>query len=440
MFLVCSAPIIPVRKWLYKQNALITCRKTLIFLFPRMDFFFRFCYDNPVGFHFPFPFLYRRPSGQCRASRSFRFIKNMQIALNIFFSLLVSGVLFFLLNKSMHVTLYRFRNVMFLAGILFFTSMAFFLGISAGISTLRGNPPAKIGINWFLKDFVRLFIYSSVPILSVLVLLMAISNLSLIRHEGRRIRNVMGSALGFAYLAGTFVIWLLARLFPASDPEAFHFFRDLLLPVCSCILSYLECVMSGIALMGWIASRQKPGYDKDFIIILGCSISKKGSLLPLLKGRVNRAIRYAWEQEIACGRKVLYVPSGGQGEDEIMSEGSAMALYLESHSAEANEVFPEKRSRNTWENFCFSRRIILEQKPDARTAFSTTNYHVFRSGLLARKAGFTEIEAIASTTKWYFWPNGFAREMIGIFAMTWKIHLISALILIVLCILGVLLG
>lgn len=391
-------------------------------------------------FHFTFPFLCRRPSGQRRASRLFRVIVNMQIALNIIISLLVAAILFFLLNKSMHVTLYRFRNVMFIAGILFFVSVAFFLGISVGISVLRGNPPAQIGVNWFMRNFARLFIYSSVPILSVLVILMVISNLSLMRHEGRRIRNAMGSALGLAYLAGTFVIWLLARLFPVSNPEAFHFFRDLMLPVCSCILSYLECVMVGIALMGWIASKQKPGYDKDFIIILGCSISKKGYLLPLLKGRVNQAIHYAWEQEIACGRKVLYVPSGGQGEDEIMSEGSAMALYLESHSAEHDEVFPEKQSRNTWENFCFSRRIILEQNPNARTAFSTTNYHVFRSGLLARKAGFTEIEAIASTTKWYLWPNGFAREIIGIFAMTWKIHLLSALILTVLCVLCILLG
>ncbi len=364
----------------------------------------------------------------------------MQITLNIVVFLLFAAILFFFLNESMHVTLYRFRNVMFLAGILFFTSAAFFLGISAGISALRGHPPVQIGVDWFMRNFTRIFIYSSFPILSVLVILMLISNLFLMRHEGRRVKNAMGSALGLAYLAGTFVIWLLTRFIPISNPEGFHFFRDLMLPVCSCILSYLECVMAGIALMGWIASKQKPGYDKDFIIIPGCSTSKKGYLLPLLKGRVDRAIRYAWEQEIACGQKVLYVPSGGQGEDEIMSEGSAMALYLESHSAEHDEVFPEKQSRNTWENFCFSRRIILEQNPNARTAFSTTNYHVFRSGLLARKAGFTEIEAIASTTKWYFWPNGFAREIIGIFAMTWKIHLFSALILTGLCVLDVLFG
>ena len=45
--------------------------------------------------------------------------------------------------------------------------------------------------------------------------------------------------------------------------------------------------------------------------------------------------------------------------------------------------------------------------------FSTTNYHVFRSGVWAGLAGFPA-EGIGSRTKWWFWPNAFVRECAGL--------------------------
>ena len=176
-----------------------------------------------------------------------------------------------------------------------------------------------------------------------------------------------------------------------------------------------------------------PVYDKDFIVILGCSIDKRGGLLPLLRGRVNRAVRFAWEQEIATGKPLRYVPSGGQGPNEIMSEGSAMGFYLLTHGAEEDEVFPEKQSTNTWENFCFSKKLMEEMVPNPKVAFATTNYHILRSGILARKAGL-EAQGIAGDTKWYFWPNGFVREFFGILAMEKRVHLCAALVLGLVCI------
>lgn len=353
---------------------------------------------------------------------------------NIFLSFASGSILLLCLLTSMKVTLYRFRNVMFVSGILFFFSAAVTLGATAVIELAGGRPVSELETPlWLIHEFTRRFVFAAIPILLILFLAMGISNLSLLRHEGVRVKNTLGSILFAAFLLCSGAILLLFRLFPDDTAGFGKVFHRLLFPAVCCSLGYFECVTAGIALMGWIASRQKPSYDKDFIIILGCSINKTGGLRPLLKGRVNRAVRYAWEQEIACGKPVRYVPSGGQGSDEIMSEASAMALYLEAHGAEQNEVFPEKCSTNTWENFCFSKKIILDTLPDANTAFSTTNYHVFRSGLLARKAGFTRIEAIASSTKWYFWPNGFAREIIGIFAMTWKVHAAAVTVILLLC-------
>ena len=61
----------------------------------------------------------------------------------------------------------------------------------------------------------------------------------------------------------------------------------------------------------------------------------------------------------------------------------------------------------------FSKAKILERKPQAKIAFSTTNFHVFRSGLYARKLKM-RAEGMGAKTKWYFWPNAAVREFIGL--------------------------
>ena len=48
-------------------------------------------------------------------------------------------------------------------------------------------------------------------------------------------------------------------------------------------------------------------------------------------------------------------------------------------------------------------------------AFSTSSYHVCRGGILAEEMGWN-IDGMGSHTKWYFWPNAFLREFIGLLA------------------------
>ncbi len=260
-----------------------------------------------------------------------------------------------------------------------------------------------------------------VPITALITAFLAVSNVSLLRHEGRSLRNLLGTAWGLSWVIGNLLCLLLWR---GSLPPLLRRFAALL----GC---YGDLFLSGVLLCAFLAARHKPAYDKDFVIIPGCSISKKGGLLPLLKGRTNRAIRFAWDQEIATGKPVHYIPTGGQGPDEIMSEGSAMEFYLLTHGAEQYEILPEKASVNTYENMLFARRLIDEAQPGAKVCVATTNYHVLRSVMLARKAGL-DAEGLASTTKWYFWPNGLAREIIAIVSL----YPIRQLIAVGLCLLA----
>ena len=348
------------------------------------------------------------------------------------FAALVTGVALMAIALwcSLRRTLYTYRNIMLIGLILFVGSfiavmLVFFIRTSGGFSAAA--------LYEEIVAFPRRFSYYALFVFIAMCAAVFVSNVELMRREGFRPKNALSLLLAALYVGGTLLVYWLSdlienRLLAGSDAfssPAFVFFRTAVPLFLLTLICYFECILVGTAVMGWKAAHQVPRYDKDFIIILGCSIDRRGGLLPLLKGRVNRAIRYAWDQEIASGKPLKYVPSGGQGPNEVMSEGSAMELYLLTRGAEPYEVFPEKASATTEENMRFSKRIIDEQKPDAKIAFATTNYHMLRSGIIARQCGI-DAEGIAGQTKWYFWPNGFIREFFAILKMHVRVHAAAA--------------
>lgn len=350
-------------------------------------------------------------------------------------------VMIFLLRSYLHITLFAYRNICLIGGILFLTILAavlvgfFCRMIFIGKLTMTDVYQAII-------RFPRLFSFYALMVIVFISLLVGISNVVLIRREGFCLNNVLSLIVAGFYIGGAMLVFFVSDFISEKwfVGNAFlNVLRTVIPLFLFLMLCYLECILAGTAIMGWKAAHHRASYDKDYIIILGCSIDKRGGLLPLLKGRVNSAVRFAWDQEIHSGVQAKYVPSGGKGPNEIMSEGSAMEFYLLTHGAEGYEVFPEKKSANTWENICFSKRIIEEKKPDAKIAIATTNYHILRSGILAREAGLN-VEAIAGDTKWYFWPNGFIREFFGILKLKIKTHIIFASAVAAICFLIGLIG
>ena len=74
----------------------------------------------------------------------------------------------------------------------------------------------------------------------------------------------------------------------------------------------------------------------------------------------------------------------------------------------------------------FSKDKIDNSKKNAKISFATTNYHVFRSGVIANKAGI-DAEGMGSKTKWYFYTNALIREFIANLVSERKSHLILLL-------------
>ena len=199
---------------------------------------------------------------------------------------------------------------------------------------------------------------------------------------------------------------------------------DYLLYLCALVIAYLECILFGTVIMGIIAAKHIPRYDKDYVIIPGCQIRKDGSLTPLLRARVDKAVEFAAAQEEKTGKAPAFVVSGGKGSDEIISEADAMRNYLLSRGIEGRRILTEAKSRDTEENIRFSADLIRQEAENARIAFSTTNYHVFRTGNIAWESGIG-MEGIGAGTKAYFWINAFIREYIATLVQEKKKHLIT---------------
>ncbi len=262
-----------------------------------------------------------------------------------------------------------------------------------------------------LLDSAAAYVRISAPLILVFAVLLVVSNISLLRHEVRRFVNVLGILLAFLMVAGEVFLFFADQYASGSVREVMV--HDLLINLFACFYLYFECMVIGAAAGDLIAARYQPAMDKDFIIILGCGIRKDGTPTPLLAGRINRALGFYKKQLKTTGKAAILVPSGGQGSDERISESQCMRNYLIAHGVPEEHILMEDQSSNTFENMKFSKALIDAVKPDAKVAFSTTNYHVFRSGMLGRRVKL-RAQGMGSKTKWYFWPNAAVREFAGL--------------------------
>jgi len=266
------------------------------------------------------------------------------------------------------------------------------------------------------------FMMVTLPALVVCAVAMIVSNIALLFHEQARLKNLLGLPVGLTLLAGeALAIFLQSRsLFHSS--RAFRA-QIVVTDVYCAVFAYFECMLIGAAACGLLAAKHVPSRDRDFIIILGCGFRKDGSLSPLLRGRVDRALDFWRDQQSQSGRTAVLVPSGGQGSDETMSEAEAMRRYLVAQGVPGDKILPEDRSTNTFQNMAYSKALTDASHPGGKVAFATTNYHVFRSGVWARLAGL-EAEGMGARTRWWYWPNAFMRECAGLLARRWREELV----------------
>ena len=345
------------------------------------------------------------------------------------YCLVVTALLLRAFRLQIRYNLYSYNTILYF-GLSLFALSAAFMDLRL-FRILRDVSQETILSNLVsgLLNSAKFYMLISFPFLLLFSIGLVVSNISLIRHEGFRPVNLLGIILAGAILGGAMLIYTLDYYAAGSLAEVM--LHDLITNLLTSIYLYFECMILGTMAADAIAARYEPKKDKDFLIVLGCAIRKDGSPTPLLRDRLDRALRFSREQEAETGKAPCFVLSGGQGEDECVSEAACMARYLAEQGVPPERMIIEDRSTNTAENMAFSKKLILDRvcvgeakktpqgywpslaAPEARIVFSTTNYHVFRSGLKARQVKLRAL-GMGCRSKWYFWPNAAVREFVGL--------------------------
>lgn len=337
------------------------------------------------------------------------------------------------MNRQIKYRPYAYNTIYYAGFALFVFSMAVTFII---LSVYLFRQPEYFGEPFIyatrLLESAARFIMMTSPFLVIFSVAMIISNIQLIRKEGFRSVNVLGIILASMLMAG--IVFQIVYNLQVQRSHSVMMIHEIISHAFSTVFLYFECLLIGTIISNFIALKFKVPDDLEAVIVLGCAMRRDGTPTPLLAGRCDKAMELYREQCERTGRSPLIVASGGQGADEIMSEAECMKNYIVSSGIPEKDVFVESRSMRTSENMLFSKEIIDVQrhlaekennnssefgkavkkdKYSSRMVFATTNYHVFRSGIIASDCGM-KIIGQGAKTKWYFWPNAAVREFAGL--------------------------
>ena len=132
----------------------------------------------------------------------------------------------------------------------------------------------------------------------------------------------------------------------------------------------------------------------------------------------------------ALGHRRFLFLSGVEKSSSQMDRFNGFLQAIRENGIPEDDIIKEDRSVNTYQNMMFSKQIIDRTGHRSNVMFSTTNYHVFRSGVWAADVGLVA-DGIGSGTKWWFWPNAFIRECVGLLQKKLKQEILLLVVLVV---------
>lgn len=260
--------------------------------------------------------------------------------------------------------------------------------------------------------------------LYVLIALLLVNARQMHNRERRTLANRLTLLAGLGLLLFAVLSWAVSFFSPPIWVRAlwggllavvtFYFFH---------IFVFLVSVL--------LCNLMRPAKRQDYVIVLGARLVE-GKPSPLLARRVDAAIRFYHKQAKRRTPPKL-IMSGGQGSDEAVTEATAMAQYALEQGIPEQDILLEPEARNTYQNMEYAKKLIEadREKQQANTAvpcrvaFATSNYHLLRSGMLARKLGL-KARGLGARTALYYLPTALLREYIAYLKMRLKPLLILA--------------
>jgi len=272
-----------------------------------------------------------------------------------------------------------------------------------------------------LAPFVLLFPFYFASFIIILIT----SGIQLIKREGKKLRNYLSIVLGIF-----FIVWSIVTSLFTISTEMHPIWMEIDLLITFSVY-YFFCMLLLFAVSSLLNRVPIPFRTYDYIIVLGSGLIGD-KVPPLLANRIDKGIALFHRFHTAT-HPVKIIFTGGQGSDELVAEGEAMARYALEKGMKKENIIIEDQAVNTYENLLFSKRLIEEdvankgysQKYQVITV--TNNFHVFRALLWARKVELRS-DGAGAKTKFYFWLNALIREFIGVIYMQKKYHISIVLI------------
>lgn len=300
-----------------------------------------------------------------------------------------------------------------------FTCFSYFLLMSIIVVQINSNV------------LTRLYLLLLILLLTPVVLLTFLSSFLFIwngiivfNRESHSIGNLLTLIIGVGLMIVPILFSVFNRYMPNNkiiyliENISYGFQNYLLFWILTFISSYM------------ITKLVRPKANKEYAIILGSGLLDGDTVSPLLASRIMAAVGFKRMQFKKYRKSMKLIMSGGQGKDESLPESLAMKTYAIKQGIPEKDILVETKSKNTYENMLFSKKIIESNGFDVdKGIFATNDYHVFRAAGFAHLVGLN-IDGIGSKTSKYFLPNALIREYIAILK-NHKIFHITMMIIIV---------
>jgi len=210
----------------------------------------------------------------------------------------------------------------------------------------------------------------------------------------------------FVGLGALITCWKLLRMLKKHKPKEGK--------IVSIIFN--SCVAVGLTVLtviGCFVGRAcfgDPNSSCEYMVVLGAGLHGSTPSRSL-RERLNAAYAY-----LTAHPEVICIVSGGQGPGEDMTEAQCMYNELIAMGIDGSRIWMEDQSTSTQENLRFSLDII-ESRTGARPqriGVLSSEYHLFRAGLIAADEGVEAVGVPAKTTYPVLFVNYFLREIAGV--------------------------
>ena len=234
---------------------------------------------------------------------------------------------------------------------------------------------------------------------------LVLNGFTMVRKEGFRPANLLSLLAGLAIFG--LLVFLVAALRARSPDLTVSFAITVLLS------GYISFLLVSYVIYAFLYGRITGLRRADFVVVLGSGLNGD-RVPPLLAGRLDRGLRTYRVLDRRRQADPVMIVSGGKGSDERISEAEAMARYLIERGLPEDRVVREDQSRTTEENLLFSQAIMARSRPGYRCIIVTSNYHVFRAAIIARRLGVNG-QVTGARTAGYYWPSAMLREFAAVF-------------------------